>query len=52
MIQKIIHLIFGNPDRVGTLLAYNIEWFTESTWVQRLERNGQLYRYAPKDRLK
>ena len=48
MIQKILDILLDRPKNVGTLLAYNIEWFTESTWVQRLERNGQLYRYRPR----
>lgn len=46
MIKKILKKMFGSPERVGTLLAYNMEWFTESTWAQRIERNGQLYRYS------
>jgi hypothetical protein len=52
MKQKLIHLLFGSPEITGTLLAHNIAWFTESTWVDRIVRNGQLYRYTPKDRYK
>jgi hypothetical protein len=48
MKTKLIHLLFGSPEIVGTLLARNMAWFTQSTWLQRLERNGELYRYLLK----
>lgn len=50
MIKKILGTLLASfsEKKIGTLLAYNIDWFTESTWIQRLERNGQLYKYYPK----